>query len=209
MKKIKVNDIQEALEIAINYLSQIKSESKICFTGGEFGSSLLKKIEERKMDISMWSIFQTDERLECAENEIIQDKIIHHLKKCPGYDAEKNYFFPNSISGGKLTDFSETLRKLSCDKFDITFLSLGEDGHLAGQFSNSIFLEGNKFCYTECAPKLPNKRISFSLERLMLSELIVLASIGENKKEALSELKTGKSIHNKLMQHKGLILIHD
>ena len=209
MKKIKVNSIQGALEISLSYLSQIKSESKICFTGGNFGLSLLKKIEERKMNISMWSIFQTDERLECSDNEIIQTKIIHHLKKCPGYDIEKNYFFPNSILGKKLTDFSETLRKLPFDKFDITFLSLGEDGHLAGHFSNSIFLEENKFCYTENAPKLPKKRISFSLENLMLSELIVLVSIGENKKEALNELKKGKSIHNKLIHHEGLILIHD
>ena len=157
----------------------------------------------------MWSIFQTDERLECRDNEIIQAKIIHHLKKCPGYDVEKNYFFPDSISGKKLTDFSETLRKLPWDKFDITFLSLGEDGHLAGHFSNSVFLEENKFCYTENAPKLPKKRISFSLKSLMLSELIVLVSIGEKKREALNELKKAKSIHNKLMHHEGLILIHD
>ena len=209
MKKIKVNNIEEALQTALIYLSQIKSESKVCFTGGKFGLGLLKKIAERNMNISMWSIFQTDERLECRENEIIQDKIIHHLKKCPGYDAKKNYFFPHSISGEKLKDFSETLKRLTCDKFDITFLSLGEDGHLAGHFSNSIFLEENKFCYTENAPKLPKKRISFSLERLMLSKLIVLASIGENKKSALNQLQTGKSIHNELIYHKGLILIHD
>lgn len=209
MKKIKVNNNDEALQIAMLYLFQIKADAKICFTGGKFGFSLLKKIAESKMNISMWSIFQTDERLECEDSEIIQEKIIHHLKKCPGYDKEKNYFFPNTLPGKNLTDLSESLRGMPDDKFDITFLSLGEDGHLAGHFSNSVFLEKNKFCFTENAPKLPKKRISFSLERLMQSELIVLASIGENKKNALYELNSGKSVHNALMQHKGLILIYD
>ena len=43
----------------------------------------------------------------------------------------------------------------------------------------------------------------------MQSEMIVLASIGENKKKALDELETGKSVHKKLLRHKGLILIYD
>lgn len=209
MKKVKVKNIQEALEISINYLSQIKSESNICFTGGRFGSGLLNKIGEQRMDISMWSIFQTDERIECDDNEIIQNEIIHHLKDCPGYDIKNNYFFPKLSSGIKLNDYSESLRFMPNEEFDITFLSLGEDGHLAGHFNNSILLEGNTFCYTENAPKLPKKRISFSLERLMQSKLLVLASIGKNKKEAFNELITGNGFHNKIMHHKGLILIHD
>ena len=154
-------------------------------------------------------IDNTNQRKSFSYNEIIQAKIIHHLKKCPGYDVEKNYFFPDSISGKKLTDFSETLRKLPCDKFDITFLSLGEDGHLAGHFIDSQFLDDKRFCYTNNAEKLPRERISFSIPWLMKSKVIILAVFGENKKKALEELADGSGLHSKIWNMNNLVLMTD
>ena len=207
--EIKVKNEEEALNTAISFLPTNNLKVNICFTGGNFGIGVLKGIKKEKFDISNWSIFQTDERIDSKEEEIIQIKIISNLINCKGFDIRNCNFFPHNSENEELDSPFGNLKLIPNIRFDITFLSLGEDGHLAGHFESSVLMENKQFCYTENAPKLPKKRVSFKLERLLNSELIILACLGENKKEALQKLLAGENIHHELMRHKRLVLIKD
>ena len=206
MKIIKVRNKTEALNIALNYLP--RNEASICFTGGDFGFGILKKIEESKLDISYWSIFQTDERVDAEKKDNIQDTILLRLKNCKGFNKMNCYFLPCKSSGQDLRNLLENHTSLKTKTFDITFLSLGEDGHLAGHFENSTEIN-NHFTYTEEAPKLPKKRVSYNLKKLLDSKLIIMACLGESKKKAYEELILGTNIHSEIIKHKGLVILRD
>ena len=84
-------------------------------------------------------------------------------------------------------DMEKRIDSLGLRGFDISILSLGEDGHLAGNFSNSINL-GKNITYNMDAPKSPKERISFSIEWLAKSDLIILLAIGKAKHNAFQQL---------------------
>ena len=88
-------------------------------------------------------------------------------------------------------------------------LSLGEDGHLAGHFYNSAETKDPRFCYTNDAPKLPKKRISFNVEWLKKSSKVILAVIGTNKSGALRDLVNGDGLHSGICNINNLMLITD
>ena len=210
MLDIKVKSNEDAISIAINNLPKGQNKAYVCFTGGKFGLGVLQALNKKDLDISNWSIFQTDERVEAGPEEVIQNQLIKNLKICRGFNLENcNFFSYDSFDKKTLEDLSQKLVNIPKKEFDITILSLGEDGHLAGHFENSIKVQDGKFCYTENSPKLPKKRISMTLSQLMNSKKIILACLGNSKKLALDKLLSGEGIHSELIQHQGLILIRD
>ena len=139
-----------------------------------------------------------------------QIKFIKNLKSCKGFNlANFNFFSYKSFDEEVFNDLSNKIVNFPEGKFDLTILSLGEDGHLAGHFENSISIYNNMFCYTKNSPKLPKKRVSMTVSQLSNSKKIILASLGKNKDEALKGLLSGKSIHSKLIEHEGLILLRN
>ena len=208
--EIKVKSDKEAVNEVLSNLPYGKIDANICFTGGKFGLSVIKAISEKNIDISDLNIFQTDERVETKPEEVIQIQFIKNLKDCRGFNsANFNFFSHKSFDKKVLSDISNKISSFPEGKFDLTILSLGEDGHLAGQFENSIKIYNDMFCFTENSPKLPKKRVSMTVSQLSNSKKIILACLGKNKDVALKNLLSGKSIHSKLTQHKGLILLRN
>ena len=208
MIKLKVNSIETAIKEALNFLPEQNTKFSICFTGGSFGVGLLNKISSEEIDISNWNIYQTDERLDATEKDIIQKIIISNLKGCAGYAEENCFFLPHALNGKTIETLAHNLQRFSKNRFDLTFLSLGEDGHIAGHFEESVSLTKD-FCFIRNSPKPPKKRLSFKLEKFLESHRIVLACIGKEKKHALEKLLSGESFHSKLVEHERLILIYD
>ena len=88
-------------------------------------------------------------------------------------------------------------------------MSLGEDGHIAGHFENSIEFGEKIFCYTHNAPKYPKKRLSYTYKALSESRQIILACIGDSKRAAYDELMSGKGKHHEIRKHNNLIVLRD
>ena len=152
------------------------------------------------------SLFVTDERLDCPKEDQNYVCLCNVLKGFKNFDSKNFYTFvqakdPNSSYKGITNELEET--------FDITILSLGEDGHLAGHFSNSVLLEDKRFCYTDDAPKEPKARVSFSIDYLMRSKEVILAIFGKHKKKAMMELYKGKGLHSKIINSSNLHVLTD
>ena len=185
----KVADIKEALELArlelIFSLNDEKSKN-IAFTGGRFGKAFLNYLNKMTIDLRNASIYLTDERITSQENKKNSTILLPILKSMKNFN--QNIYFNFSESNLNTFNFPKHL--------DLTFLSLGDDGHLAGDFSKSKKLN-NFICHTDEAPKPPRERISFRVDWLFKSKKIILVVLGKSKKNAFKKFIGGKGHHSK------------
>ena len=195
-------------EAVIKTADQIieKNPKRICLTGGKFGLKLLYEMSLIHFSPSNKSFFVTDERLDCPKEEQNFESLHHVLKDFKNFDSKNFFRFiqvkdPNLSYKGMINELDQI--------FDLTILSLGEDGHLAGHFNNSISLKDKRFCYTDDAPKEPKSRISFSVDYLMRSKEVILAIFGRHKKKAMIELYKGKGLHSKIIKSSNLRVLTD
>jgi 6-phosphogluconolactonase/glucosamine-6-phosphate isomerase/deaminase len=103
----------------------------------------------------------------------------------------------------------KSINDLGLDFLDIVILSLGEDGHLAGSFKNSTPLN-EKITFTNNAPKLPKKRISFSIDWLIRSKLVIIVALGNEKQRAIQNLISGAGTFSSInLSSKNIVLLRD
>ena len=149
MKLIKANSLKDASLYSLEFLpEESKVDFSVAFTGGRFGEELIQSIANTNFRIGNWKILQTDERVSSKEEDLIQSKIIKGISKCNGFSEENLIFFPfgkNYLD--ELEAFERRLQQSKIDELDICFLSIGEDGHLAGHFHNSRGYKNSIFCF--------------------------------------------------------------
>lgn len=194
MKTIIVKSFREGIEAAFIETQKILiSDNKlnVALPGGRFGKSFIELLSLSKLNFENINFSLTDERITTN----IEEKNSYLLSK-PLLDLinfNKKSFFNFSAFQNTFKPIENYKLPLS---FDLVYLSLGEDGHLAGHFFNSKNI-GLKLCITENAPKAPPKRVSFQLEWLMESSKIIIVSLGKSKKRAADNLISGGGFHSK------------
>ncbi len=215
MKIIDVKNIDEAVNAAKNILHEIfdlKSINNIAFTGGRFGASIVSSFDPRYITKNI-QIFQTDERfVEYDDEACIQRSLKRSLSESGiNLDPDQlNFFKLGTTYIESIDSMTDLLEQKQINVFDLVFLSLGEDGHLAGDFKNCDVTIDNKICYTENANKPPNKRISYTASWLLNSDHIFLAAVGKEKEKAFDDFLCGKGIHSaKINYDKNIIVLKD
>jgi 6-phosphogluconolactonase len=90
---------------------------------------------------------------------------------------------------------SDRYAALLPERFDVTLLSMGEDGHCASLFPGSPQLgERTRLCTTGLAPYRPYERITLTLPALARSRLVLIMALGERKREALARIRAGEQL---------------
>jgi len=198
VKILKIKNLEEAMSLALKeskHLFESKKNLSICMTGGRFGKEFSKFIVKKKLKIFNKKFFLSDERINCS----LSDKN-YYLIWAPMKQYNKDnifYFFQNK----KNIINKHTKKNISnFPHHDLCFLSLGEDGHLAGHFENSINFS-TKTCFTDKAPKKPFRRVSFRVDWLLRSKKIIIIVLGLPKRNALRTLMNGKSQHSKELKN--------
>ena len=208
MEIIKVNSIERAAYLT--YLEvRNKSKINIALTGGNFCNAFINQVIENQLDINSWNIFFTDERITSESEEINSLILCDKLKEAINFNPSNVFPFNHQSLDDSYSELTKVLDGNDIHNFDITILSLGEDGHLAGHFHNSYKSSDSRFCYTNHSPKPPKRRISFDIGWLSSSSKIILAAIGRSKFEALRELINGNSFHSRILSSNNLILLTD
>ena len=194
MKTIIVKSFKEGIEAAFLETQKVLISDKklnVALPGGRFGKSFIEFLSLSKLNFENINFFLTDERITTnirEKNSYLLSKPLLNL-----FNFNKNSFFD-------FNDFQNTFKSEENYKLpsslDLVYLSLGEDGHLAGHFLNSKNI-GLKLCITENAPKPPPKRVSFKLEWLMESSKIIIVSLGKSKSRAADNLISGGGFHSK------------
>lgn len=202
-KLLNINDAVKGIALSI----QSSRPNKICLTGGNFGLRLLKELYELNYTPDNEEFFLTDERLKCIKEDQNSISITSYLTKLANFDISRFTTFKQTKEPN--LSYSELSKRIDSNYFDFTLLSLGEDGHLAGHFVNSIPLRDKRFCFTPEAPKEPKCRISFSVEHLMKSKAVTLAIFGDKKKDAMIELMNGNGLHSSVLGRDNLTILTD
>ena len=202
-KLLNINDAVKDTALSI----QSSRPNKICLTGGNFGLRLLKELYELNYTPHNEEFFLTDERLNCIKKNQNSISITSYLTKLANFDISRFITFQQTEEPN--LSYSELSKRIDSNYFDFTLLSLGEDGHLAGHFVNSILLRDKRFCFTSEAPKEPKCRISFSVEHLMKSKAVTLAIFGDKKKDAMIELINGNGLHSSVLGSDNLTILTD
>jgi 6-phosphogluconolactonase len=92
-------------------------------------------------------------------------------------------------------------------RFDVTLLSMGEDGHCASLFPGSPQLaERERLCTTGLAPYAPYERITLTLPALDRSRLVLILALGERKRDALARIRAGERLPSALVAPEGEVV---
>jgi 6-phosphogluconolactonase len=93
-------------------------------------------------------------------------------------------------------------------RFDVTLLSMGEDGHCASLFPGSPQLaERERLCTTGLAAYAPYERITLTLPALDRSRLVLILALGERKRDALARIRAGERLPSALVApHEGEVV---
>ncbi len=146
------------------------------------------------------------QQLEPAELQRISLQLIdERLSGEKNYDALLDSGLRNLIDGGRIKSgqFRDLPRNpalyAQVNEFDMLFLGIGEDGHIASLFPRSYpYLDGSRtasIAEIHNSPKPPPNRITITyagFRRLAETANIYLLAFGEGKREALTRLLSGE-----------------
>lgn len=174
----------------------------IALSGGNTPKLLFSVLAEEYLDIILWSkinFYWADERCvppESSESNygeadrILFSKInltenVHRIagENDPSAEAER---------------YSELLKhnlpfEYDLPKFDLMLLGMGEDGHTASIFPDSMnLLKSEKFCETAVHPESNQKRITLTGKVINNSERIYFIVTGKNKERVVKIISERK-----------------
>lgn len=151
-----------------------QEELHIALPGGRSASYLISGLARLPSDlVQRINLYLVDERLEGEKN----------------LDALLGYGLDELTARGLSFHMISLGEKLSSVPFDMVFLGVGEDGHIASLFPNSFpGLTSEQTTLVEDSPKPPIRRVTLSwnsLQSLCERAHIFLLFLGEGKRDAL------------------------
>lgn len=198
--------MKEALGESYEIFKKNSSEATtVILTGGNFGEKFALELSQDKDLMTNKKFLLSDERLNCDENKKNSFLIFEKFKKNGFF--EKNLFY--DFDDDKLINQFGELFDFNNVPLDICFLSVGEDGHIAGDFGNSININ-TFFSRTNNSPKPPKNRVSLRLDYISKTKVIVVLGMGREKRKAVKDFINGKNVKSSIFRnHKKLFLISD
>lgn len=181
----------------------------ISLTGGGVGIGVLEAIASShardQIDWSRVHIWWSDERWVPAQSEDRNDTQARAaLLDRVALRPEHVHAFPSTDDGISLDEAADrhaaTLAEFaregaSTPVFDIMFLGVGPDGHIASLFPDSpgVLERDRSVISVRRSPKPPPERLSFTLPTINASDRIWLGLAGADKASALGLLLAGAS----------------
>jgi 6-phosphogluconolactonase len=191
-------------------LIEQQGDASLVLTGGTMAMTVLDAIRRSpardSVDWSTVSFWWTDERWVPSDSEERNERqaraaLLDHI----GIDEAKVHPFPASDEAESIDAAAEAYaEELAANshsnalapRFDITFLGVGPDGHIAALFPNTpgIREKSRRVIAVTNASKPPSERLSLTLPVLNSSERIFLVLGGPDKASVLGLALAGASV---------------
>ncbi|MFP7760451.1 6-phosphogluconolactonase [Marisediminicola sp. LYQ134] len=178
-----------------------KPEVHIALTGGGVGTGILRAIAESgardSIDWSRVHVWWGDERwVPRGDSDRNDTGAFEALLSHVAVRDDRVHTFPASDDGMDLDEgadaYASTLRDAASDGadfpvFDILFLGVGPDGHIASLFPDSAGVEttGRSVIAVRESPKPPSERLSLTFDVINNADRIWLCLAGADKASAL------------------------
>lgn len=194
----------------LNSLIRENGRATVVLTGGSLGSGVLESVnslpDRDTVDWQAVDFWWGDERWlprgDAERNETqARAALLDHLNS----DGSNIHAFPSSDSGRELdaaaTSYAESLRLAAptgaeLPPFDIMFLGMGPDGHIASLFPGQpgILATDATVIAVRNSPKPPPERLSLSLPAIKSAAKVWLVLAGADKAAALGLTLAGASM---------------
>ncbi|MEK6957579.1 MAG: 6-phosphogluconolactonase [archaeon] len=185
---------KRAAELILKDVSSAKKQFSISIPGGNSVKGVLEELAAKKANWNHVNVFMADERV------------------VPLNDNESNYKQANEIFFSKangihahafiahegIDDYNKKFLAITKGKLDLLVLGVGEDGHIASLFPNSMEPgeKGEGYVMVKDAPKPPKERISLSVGAIKNAEKTILLFASESKKPAFENFMNAKVKQN-------------
>ncbi len=194
-KQELIDNIDEIFESTVRDLLVNQELVHVVLTGGTVGIALLENIDPtHKLDWSRIHLWWGDERFVPAghpdRNEGQATTALIHRLPIP---AENVHRMPASDAGMSLDEavnaYDDELAEYwpELPEFDITFLGVGPDAHIASLFPGleGITVDNTAVIAVRNSPKPPAERISLTLPSLNNSKNVWVVASGADKADAI------------------------
>ena len=188
-----------AASVAARFLTKVidlldeRERVDVCLTGGTMGIAVLRAVAmnpaREGIDWSRVHVWWGDERYvprgDADRNDVQAREALLDVLELP---AENVHTFPAPGDQPGIEEAADAYAaELGDTVFDITFLGVGPDGHVASLFpDHPTVLETTKTVVAETAsPKPPPERLSLTLPVINASERVWLVMAGADKAGAL------------------------
>lgn len=202
-KQELIDNIDEIFEETVKDLLQQQENVHVVLTGGTVGIALLENIDPtHKLDWKRIHLWWGDERFVPAghpdRNEGQATAALIHRLPIP---AENVHRMPASEAGLTLDEavdaYDDELAQFwpELPEFDITFLGVGPDAHIASLFPGleGIEVDDRAVIAVRNSPKPPAERISLTLPALNNSKNVWVVASGADKADAIYAAFTSES----------------
>ena len=175
------NDILDIAKISIKSTGSFK----IVLAGGKSLIPTYKILSHSNADWGRWHIYIGDERCLPLKNKERNDHNINIIWLNNSPIPKKNIHFIRAELGAKqaVRHYEATLKEV--ENFDVTLLSMGEDGHTASLFLGHQYDIKRDVVIVNNSPKKPKQRISLSYARLNRSNRVFKIISGSSKCNAV------------------------
>lgn len=202
-KQELIDNIDEIFEETVKDLLLQQENVHVVLTGGTVGIALLENIDPtHKLDWKRIHLWWGDERFVPAghpdRNEGQATAALIHRLPIP---AENVHRMPASDAGLTLDEavdaYDDELAQFwpELPEFDITFLGVGPDAHIASLFPGleGIEVDDRAVISVRNSPKPPAERISLTLPALNNSKNVWVVASGADKADAIYAAFTSES----------------
>lgn len=193
-KEIFLNHIIGRIRSNSEKVIQIKQEFHLVLAGGETPKEIYLRFKSIETDWSKWKFWFGDERCLPEGDPLLNSSMTEEslFKYIPV--IKENIYRIKSWIGAKeaATEYNSDLAKVPV--FDLVLLGLGEDGHTASLFPGNEMGEEQgspDVLPVFNAPKLPNERVTLSINRLNQSEEVIFVVAGKLKKGIIKKIESG------------------
>ncbi len=204
MNIIKYNS-DEFLNLGNSLNELLPRNPLIAFCGGRTILKILEPVKNhltssKNSTISSATFIMIDERLVALNDPDSNFKLIADEFFTPLSNELKN----GSIKPFETTSIAESISNYSSEiekhngSIDLTILGVGEDGHIAGLFPEHRWPSDASFFTFSDSPKPPSDRMSATPGTIENSKTIILAFLGEGKREAWERFLENKESTNTL-----------
>jgi 6-phosphogluconolactonase len=216
-RRVLVHADKEALaaSVAARFITKVvdlldqQPEVNVVLTGGSVGIAVLAAINESPardtIDWSRVALWWGDERwLPSGDAERNDQQARDALLDSVALTPERVHPFPSTDQFDSLDDaassYAEELASVgdgAYPQFDITFLGVGPDGHIASLFPDypGIQVSDRAVVAVRNSPKPPPERLSLTLAAINSSDRIWLVLAGADKASALGLALAGASTY--------------
>jgi 6-phosphogluconolactonase len=194
--------INYSIDLIYNAINKSLEEKNICnllLTGGESIGIIYENLIKLNINWKNVKIFISDERFVNINSIYRNERFIkNYFNDKIEFPNENLYGFNFKYGIKKSTILYDSLLD-NLTKFDVSILSIGEDGHIASIFPKNYSKQKNSL-FLFNAPKFPQIRTSLSLHQLLNSDLRFLFCIGKEKSKKVSYLLNHKNLPYNLYQ---------